>query len=187
MSTSRYFSTATRMTRNGAKNLTSAQKLKGKLSIAADQPAVSQNDCVPCEGDNAEVAEHTEEKGNKKKAMKRSHVKVEYSESQEIKKTNIEETIKESAESINGGKTWMPANWKLQWDNIFEMRKARNAPVDSMGCDVISDRDATPEVEKNIIYLAFIYLCVNEFLIIYFLSFNIFPSIFTKFFISNYK
>jgi len=39
-----------------------------------------------------------------------------------------------------------PTMWKQQLDNIYEMRKLRDAPVDSMGCDVISDKNASPEV-----------------------------------------
>ena len=41
---------------------------------------------------------------------------------------------------------WEPPLWQEQLANIFEMRKFRDAPVDSMGCDVIGDRDASPKV-----------------------------------------
>lgn len=41
---------------------------------------------------------------------------------------------------------WEPNCWKEQLKNMFEMRKNRDAPVDSMGCDVISDVSAKPEV-----------------------------------------
>ena len=39
-----------------------------------------------------------------------------------------------------------PPLWQEQLSNIFEMRKFRDAPVDSMGCDVILDRTASPKV-----------------------------------------
>lgn len=41
---------------------------------------------------------------------------------------------------------WEPTNWRQQLKNMYEMRKNRDAPVDSMGCDVISDVTAKPEV-----------------------------------------
>lgn len=41
---------------------------------------------------------------------------------------------------------WEPPDWRTQLQNINEMRKKRDAPVDTMGCDVISDALASPEV-----------------------------------------
>ena len=41
---------------------------------------------------------------------------------------------------------WEPPSWRPQLENIYEMRKNRDAPVDTMGCDVISDVQAAPEV-----------------------------------------
>lgn len=49
---------------------------------------------------------------------------------------------------------WMPPLWKQQLDNIYEMRKKWDAPVDSMGCDVISDEKATPEVYRYQVLLS---------------------------------
>ncbi|CAG5121763.1 unnamed protein product [Candidula unifasciata] len=40
---------------------------------------------------------------------------------------------------------WCPPMWQEQIANIREMRKNRDAPVDTMGCSVISDRTAKPE------------------------------------------
>ena len=42
--------------------------------------------------------------------------------------------------------TWEPANWRRQLANIREMRKGRNAPVDSQGCEKTADPKASPEV-----------------------------------------
>lgn len=44
---------------------------------------------------------------------------------------------------------WEPTCWREQLNNMYEMRKNRDAPVDSMGCDVISDVSAKPEVYIN--------------------------------------
>ena len=41
---------------------------------------------------------------------------------------------------------WEPPDWRKQLENINEMRKNRGAPVDTMGCDVISDVLASPQV-----------------------------------------
>lgn len=41
---------------------------------------------------------------------------------------------------------WEPENWNLVLNNIREMRKNADAPVDSMGCDKCMDNDALPEV-----------------------------------------
>ena len=41
---------------------------------------------------------------------------------------------------------WEPPDWRKQLENINEMRKNRDAPVDTMGCDVISDALASPQV-----------------------------------------
>ncbi|XP_045214945.2 endonuclease III-like protein 1 [Mercenaria mercenaria] len=49
---------------------------------------------------------------------------------------------------------WFPPMWKQQLDNIFEMRKAWDAPVDTMGCDVISDEKAKPEVYRYQVLLS---------------------------------
>ncbi|XP_069122838.1 endonuclease III-like protein 1 isoform X2 [Argopecten irradians] len=49
---------------------------------------------------------------------------------------------------------WEPSNWRTQLDNIIEMRKDRSAPVDTMGCDEISDRDSKPEVYRYQVLLS---------------------------------
>lgn len=40
---------------------------------------------------------------------------------------------------------WEPPKWLEQLQNIRKMREKLDAPVDTMGCDVISDKDARPE------------------------------------------
>ncbi len=41
---------------------------------------------------------------------------------------------------------WEPPLWKQQLLNIYEMRRFRDAAVDTMGCDRISDKSADPKV-----------------------------------------
>lgn len=41
---------------------------------------------------------------------------------------------------------WEPTSWKRQLQNIKEMRQTKDAPVDVMGCDKLSDQKADPEV-----------------------------------------
>ena len=43
-------------------------------------------------------------------------------------------------------KRWEPNGWRETLDYIREMRKEKDAPVDSMGAEKIGDRDAAPEV-----------------------------------------
>ncbi|XP_014668158.1 PREDICTED: endonuclease III-like protein 1 [Priapulus caudatus] len=43
-------------------------------------------------------------------------------------------------------KQWHPANWQQQLANMREMRKNRDAPVDSMGAEALPDKFAPPEV-----------------------------------------
>ena len=44
---------------------------------------------------------------------------------------------------------WSPPNWKEQLVNIRRMRSDFDAPVDTMGCEKISDRDGRPKVGHN--------------------------------------
>ena len=37
---------------------------------------------------------------------------------------------------------------QVMYDNILEMRKERNAPVDSMGCERAHDMQATPTQQR---------------------------------------
>ena len=38
---------------------------------------------------------------------------------------------------------------QVVYDNILEMRKERNAPVDSMGCERAHDMQATPTQQRG--------------------------------------
>ncbi|XP_054762382.2 endonuclease III-like protein 1 [Lytechinus pictus] len=49
---------------------------------------------------------------------------------------------------------WEPVMWKEQLENIREMRKNRDAPVDSMGAEKICDSSAAPEVYRYHVLLS---------------------------------
>ncbi|KAF5398134.1 Base excision DNA repair protein HhH-GPD family [Paragonimus heterotremus] len=40
---------------------------------------------------------------------------------------------------------WQPKFWQKHLENIVEMRKSRDAPVDTMGCERLADRQDYPE------------------------------------------
>jgi len=43
---------------------------------------------------------------------------------------------------------WEPPNWQEQLKGIQEMRKSRDAPVDTMGCERCHDHDALPNIQR---------------------------------------
>ncbi|XP_050394327.1 endonuclease III-like protein 1 [Patella vulgata] len=57
------------------------------------------------------------------------------------------DTVLEEMDQNEDGKKlkWQPVKWREMLNNIREMRKNRDAPVDTMGCDVISDHKAEPK------------------------------------------
>lgn len=88
----------------------------------------------------------------------RKHLNVEYESDNTNKKAQTaspaaKKKRKESAQKQKivdqKDKTceWEPNRWRLQLQNIREMRKARDAPVDIMGCSELSDRSESLEVQ----------------------------------------
>ena len=63
-----------------------------------------------------------------------------------VSKTGVEDVPVPSTKSETKKMKWEPPSWKQQLQNIKEMRLKKDAPVDVMGCDKLSDEDATPEV-----------------------------------------
>ena len=67
-----------------------------------------------------------------------------------VKKEEVKSEDNNSDPQINQASVkkekWEPPGWRTQLENINEMRKNRDAPVDSMGCDDISDALASPQV-----------------------------------------
>ncbi|XP_051877793.1 endonuclease III-like protein 1 [Pristis pectinata] len=49
---------------------------------------------------------------------------------------------------------WEPGRWREQLDNIREMRKGRDAPVDHMGAEQCFDKTAAPEVMRYQVLLS---------------------------------
>ncbi|XP_041062410.1 endonuclease III-like protein 1 isoform X1 [Carcharodon carcharias] len=49
---------------------------------------------------------------------------------------------------------WEPKDWREQWNNIREMRKVRDAPVDHMGAEHCFDKTAAPEVMRYQVLLS---------------------------------
>ena len=46
-----------------------------------------------------------------------------------------------------------PENWKTQYENILFMRRERNAPVDTMGCEKVQNSSDDPKVLQVYGYL----------------------------------
>ena len=67
--------------------------------------------------------------------------------SQMAKKTRKHVTIgdNETLNKVNEPNN-APENWELLYGNILEMRKEKNAPVDTMGCEKIQDMEVDPKV-----------------------------------------
>ena len=93
----------------------------------------------------------------KKKEPARKHVKIEYeSENQDGGRERASDDLKEDVASKKRKKDtsvtkkqssdWEPANWRDQLANIREMRKLRDAPVDSQGCEKTADMNQSAEV-----------------------------------------
>ena len=56
---------------------------------------------------------------------------------------------KDTSTAQTQGSTWQPPNWREQLANIREMRKTRDAPVDSQGCEKTADESQSPEVRGD--------------------------------------
>jgi len=63
---------------------------------------------------------------------------------------------------------WEPANWKDQFENIRLMRKDKDAPVDTMGCERCTKEGYTEKVSVMLVIMPkrpsamFFNLCCNE-------------------------
>ena len=88
----------------------------------------------------------------------RRHIKIEYEKrheedsSRDDKKTEdvaAKKRKKDTSTEQTQGSTWQPPNWREQLANIREMRKTRDAPVDSQGCEKTADESQSPEVRGD--------------------------------------
>lgn len=87
----------------------------------------------------------------------RRHIKIEYEKrheedsSRDDKKTEdvaAKKRKKDTSTAKTQGSTWQPLNWREQLANIREMRKTRDAPVDSQGCEKTADESQSPETVR---------------------------------------
>jgi len=88
------------------------------------------------------------------KNVKRRHVSVAYEDCVKNESERKEDTEHgDSSTTVTGNKklNWEPKNWREVLNNIREMRKQRDAPVDTMGCDKCADESARPEVRYMLI------------------------------------
>ena len=89
-----------------------------------------------------------------KQKQPRRHIRIEYEEQQEDSSRDDKKTEdvaakkrkKDTSTMETQGSTWQPTNWREQLANIREMRKTRDAPVDSQGCEKTADESQAPEV-----------------------------------------
>lgn len=91
---------------------------------------------------------------NHKQASRRKHVKIEYetgdkSKEKGKKRASDDQTKRKKAKPNDVNSDWIPERWKDQLNNIKTMRKDKDAPVDSMGCERTADMTASPEVLDN--------------------------------------
>ncbi|CAM5142637.1 unnamed protein product [Eretmochelys imbricata] len=67
---------------------------------------------------------------------------------------SLEGGIAEKEETDSKRLKWEPGNWKQQLDNIREMRRNKDAPVDQMGAEKCFDTSAPPEVMRYQVLLS---------------------------------
>jgi hypothetical protein len=92
---------------------------------------------------------HSKDTSARGKNVKRQHVSVAYEncvKNESDRKQDTAHGNSSTAETGNKKLKWEPKNWHEVLNNIREMRKQRDAPVDTMGCDKCADEDARPEV-----------------------------------------
>lgn len=77
--------------------------------------------------------------------MERQHIKVEYDDCELSQKNN---ELKNQRKKIKKTDDYMPHNWEIVLNNLRDMRKNFNAPVDSMGCHKCHDQAASPKVSS---------------------------------------
>ena len=84
----------------------------------------------------------------------RKHIKIEDVKEEAVTSADrgIEDEVvkKRMKKERSGAPTqiaeWEPSDWRKQLANIREMRKDREAPVDSQGCEKTADTGESPEV-----------------------------------------
>jgi len=91
-----------------------------------------------------------------KQKSARKHVKIEYEKQDEVQAGDdnksqdvaAKKRKKDTSSAQAQNSVWEPANWREQLANIREMRKSRDAPVDSQGCEKTADVNQSPETVR---------------------------------------
>ena len=122
-------------------------------------------------GDKVKSKPAKKNNSSKTNSRKRQHISVQYEtyDSQVITEKTVKKTVpvqktpssatrktvsKKKASSKEVGKVspsgddWEPPQWREMLENIREIRKHKDAPVDSMGAEKIADEDAPPKVKR---------------------------------------
>ncbi|RWS28630.1 endonuclease III-like protein 1, partial [Leptotrombidium deliense] len=61
----------------------------------------------------------------------------------------IKTEVNEAETTLNQQNEWQPKNWNLLLENIKQMRKMNEAPVDTMGCDQCHDKlETDPKTQR---------------------------------------
>lgn len=88
----------------------------------------------------------------KGKTSRRRHMSVAFEDNvdnEPVQKDGMNHRSSEARDTENKKSKWEPKNWHEVVNNIREMRKQRDAPVDTMGCDKCADESAPPEVNVD--------------------------------------
>ncbi|KAJ1527470.1 hypothetical protein ONE63_007443 [Megalurothrips usitatus] len=86
-------------------------------------------------------------RAEKKKISHRSQEECSVDAKTNVKSQKRNKIVIEYESAVKKEK-WEPENWIDTLHNIREMRKSRDAPVDTMGCDKCMDDDAEPQVMR---------------------------------------
>lgn len=151
---------SSRITRSMFKNVPSMACHTYNRDMNTDQPQLNiQSTDLPqsCHAGMKTECKNTSFAPEKNESRKRARtVKVEYEDdtcnpstsfSKDAQTPNMKSDPQHENSECKKTK-WEPPLWKQQLLNIYEMRRFRDAAVDSMGCDRISDKSADPKVMK---------------------------------------
>ena len=127
-----------------------ANPISCPVPTKAGEAAQKLEDVVKPESEHFDITSGCEMSFLDSKARKRdnSHVKIEYEKQEPCLDKKCDSTEEEKSPAAKKEK-WQPPLWKQQLLNIYEMRRRRDAPVDTMGCDRISDDKAEPRVSRT--------------------------------------
>ncbi|XP_070579877.1 endonuclease III-like protein 1 [Ptychodera flava] len=154
MTTSVYFSNTQRCTRSMSSLL---KKTDQKITAVNGTSNVVQQEWKEISNSSDVAAVNSTTRKSKTTTVKRHHIKIEYDDSttkgkqkeeKEPKLKKTEPTCVGTEKAETEAPKWQPPLWREQFANVREMRKKRDAPVDSMGCERVADQYAAPQVYR---------------------------------------